>query len=74
LGVEAINEDLFDLNELTEDEDELAIAPSSARASTTYLSTVREVIFVEKNFFFLWLERLDFKWILLPEVFGLVRT
>ncbi len=51
LGVEAINEDLFDLNELTEDEDELAIAPSSARASTTYLSTVREVI-VQKNFFF----------------------
>ncbi len=44
LGVEAINEDLFDLNELTEDEDELSIAPSSARASTTYLSTVREVI------------------------------
>jgi hypothetical protein len=43
LGVEAINEDLFDLNELTEDEDELAIALSSARASTTYLSTVREV-------------------------------
>jgi hypothetical protein len=48
LGVEAINEDVFDLNDLEEDEldpveEAFNNSPSSSIASSTFYSTMREV-------------------------------